>query len=162
MAWLVIILGYLIGALPTAYLAGRLLRDEDIRLLGDGNMGAGNTYHVLGPRVGIAVGVIDAGKGALAVYIAQASGMSLAVVLITGTATVVGHNWPVFLGFRGGRGEATTIGILTFLIPWPMLIMAVPTVLVLLITKKVPVASTVLFGDELRKLVARRRMGGPA
>jgi glycerol-3-phosphate acyltransferase PlsY len=66
-------------------------------------------------------------------------------VLITGTAAVVGHNWPVFLGFRGGRGESTTIGVLTMLIPQPMFIMAAPTILVLLITKKVPVASSVLF-----------------
>ena len=145
MAWLLIIAGYLIGSLPTAYLAGRLLRGEDIRLLGDGNMGAGNAYHALGARVGMTVGVIDAGKGALAVYVAQASGMSSAVVLITGTAAVVGHNWPVFLGFRGGRGESTTIGVLTMIIPRPMLIMAAPTVLVLVITKKVPVASAVLF-----------------
>ncbi|MGD9143088.1 MAG: glycerol-3-phosphate acyltransferase [Dehalococcoidia bacterium] len=145
MAWLVIIIGYLIGALPTAYLAGRLLKGEDIRRMGDENMGAGNAYHELGARVGITVGIIDAGKGALAVYIAQASNQSLAVVLITGTAAVVGHNWPVFLGFRGGRGESTTIGVLTMLIPQPMFIMAAPTILVLLITKKVPVASTVLF-----------------
>jgi glycerol-3-phosphate acyltransferase PlsY len=145
MAWLVIITGYVIGSLPTAYLAGRLLRGEDIRLLGDGNMGAGNAYHVLGARVGITVGVIDACKGALAVYIAQVSGMSAAVVLITGTAAVIGHNWPVFLGFRGGRGEATSIGVLTVLIPQPMLTMAAPTILVLLITKKVPLASAVLF-----------------
>ena len=145
MAWLVIIVGYLIGSLPTAYLAGRLLRGEDIRLLGDGNMGAGNAYRVLGARVGIMVGIIDAGKGALAVFVAQNSGMSTAVVLIMGIAAVIGHNWPVFLGFRGGRGESTTIGVLTMLIPQPMFIMAAPTILVLLITKNVPVSSAVLF-----------------
>jgi glycerol-3-phosphate acyltransferase PlsY len=145
MAWLIISAGYLIGSLPTAYIAGRIMRNEDIRRMGNGNMGAGNTYHELGPRTGIAVGIIDAGKGALAVYIAQASGMSTAVVLAAGTAAVIGHNWPVFLGFRGGRGESTTIGVLTVLIPQPMLIMAAPTILTLLVTKKVPVASAVLF-----------------
>ena len=145
MAWMVIIIGYLIGTLPTAYIAGRILKGEDIRFLGDGNMGAGNAYHELGGWVGITVGVIDAGKGALVVFIAQASHQPLAVVLLTGTVAVVGHNWPVFLGFRGGRGEATTIGVLTMLIPQPMFIMAAPTILVLLITRKVPVASTVLF-----------------
>ena len=122
MVWLVIIIGYLIGTLPTAYLAGRILRGEDIRFLGDGNMGAANAYRELGARVGISVGVIDAGKGALAVYIAQVSGMPLTVVLITGTAAVVGHNWPFILGFRGGRGEATAIGVLTMLIPQPIFI----------------------------------------
>jgi len=145
MAWLVIIFGYLIGALPTAYLAGRILRGEDIRRMGDENMGAANAYRELGAWTGITVGIIDAGKGALAVLIAQASGMNQAVVLVTGTAAIVGHNWPVFLGFRGGRGEATAIGVLLMLIPQPMLIMAAPTILVLLITRNVIVASAVLF-----------------
>jgi glycerol-3-phosphate acyltransferase PlsY len=65
--------------------------------------------------------------------------------MITGTVAVIGHNWPVFLGFRGGRGESTAISVLTMLIPQPMLIMATPAILVLLITKKVPIASAVLF-----------------
>jgi glycerol-3-phosphate acyltransferase PlsY len=144
-AWLLIFIGYLLGSLPTAYITGRILKGEDIRRMGNGNMGAGNAYHELGARVGIVVGIIDAGKGALAVFITHVSDMSTAVVLITGTAVVIGHNWPVFLGFRGGRGESTAIGVLTMLIPQPMLIMAAPAILVLLITKKVPIASTVLF-----------------
>lgn len=145
MAWLVIIIGYLLGSVPTAYIAGRLLRGEDIRRLGDENSGAANAFRELGGKAGITVGVIDAAKGSLAVLIARVSGVEEYVVLIAGAAAVIGHNWPVFIGFRGGRGESTTIGVLLVLIPKPMLIMAAPAILVLLITKKVPVASAVLF-----------------
>ena len=105
MPWLIPILGYLLGSIPTAYIAGRLLRGRDIRQMGDGNVGAQNAFRQLGAKVGITVGIIDIGKGALAVLIAQAAGIPLVAVLITGAAAVVGHNWPVFLGVRGGRGE---------------------------------------------------------
>ena len=138
-------LSYLLGSLPTAYIAGRLTKGKDIRHMGDGNVGAGNAFHQLGARVGIAVGIIDALKGVLAIVIAQAAGVSQTTVLLAGLAAVVGHNWPVFLGFRGGRGEATTIGVLLSLVTLPMLILAAPMLATLLIWKKVPLASTVLF-----------------
>ena len=141
MSWLIILIGYLIGSLPTAYIAGRILRGADIRQMGDENMGAANAFRELGTWVGVAVGIVDAGKGALAVLIAQAAGMSPGFVMITGAAAVIGHNWPALIGFRGGRGESTTIGVLLVLIPQPMLIMAVPALTVLFITKNVIIAS---------------------
>jgi glycerol-3-phosphate acyltransferase PlsY len=128
MPWLIVALGYLIGSIPTAYIAGRLLKGEDIRRIGDGNMGARNAFYELGARVGVAVGVIDAGKGALAVAIALAANVSQLAVLLTGVAAVIGHNWPVFIGFRGGRGEATTIGVLLTVVTVPMLIVAGPAI----------------------------------
>lgn len=145
MVWLVVITGYLLGSVPTAYIAGRLLRGEDIRRLGDENSGAANVFRELGGKAGITVGIIDAAKGSLAVLIAQASGVSQGFVLITGAAAVIGHNWPVFIGFRGGRGESTTIGVLLFLIPKPMLILSAPAILVLLVKRSVILASAVLF-----------------
>lgn len=144
-AWLLIIIGYLLGSLPTAYIAGRILKGEDIRRMGDENSGAANAYHELGSKTGILVGLIDAGKGALAILIAQAGGASLTVVMFTGIAAVIGHNWPVFIGFRGGRGESTAIGVLLMLVTLPMLIMALPALLVLLWRKNVILASAVLF-----------------
>src|SRR3990170_203346 len=126
MAWLVIIIGYLLGSVPTAYVAGQIVRGEDIRQMGDENAGAANAWHELGHKVGILVGIIDAGKGALAVLIAQASHMSTAVVMLAGAAAVIGHNWPVFIGFRGGRGVSTTIGVLAVMVTLPVLILAVP------------------------------------
>lgn len=145
MSWLVVISGYLLGAIPTAYIAGRLLRGEDIRQMGDGNAGAANAWRELGVKAGIAVFSVDVGKGFLAILIAQAAGVSQMAILVTGTAAVIGHNWPVFTGFRGGRGESTTIGILLTLLFQPMLIVAVPAISVLLLRKNVTLASAFLF-----------------
>ena len=144
-AWVLILIGYLLGSLPTAYIAGRICKGEDIRRMGDENSGAANAYRELGSKAGILVGLIDAGKGALAVLIAQAGGASQTVVMFTGIAAVAGHNWPVFIGFRGGRGESTAIGVLLVLVTLPMLIMALPALLVLLWRKNVILASAVLF-----------------
>lgn len=145
MTWLIILLGYILGSIPTAYIAGRLLRGRDIREMGDGNMGAANAFRELGAKAGMSVFFIDVTKGALPVLIAQAAALSQAVVLITGVATVVGHNWPIFIGFRGGRGESTTIGVLLALITQPMLVLAGPVIAALLIKKNVIIASCLLF-----------------
>jgi len=145
MPWLIVILGYFLGSIPTAYVVGRVVRGVDIRQVGDANVGAANAFHQLGKKMGVAVGIIDAGKGALAVLIAQETQLPQEVVLITGAAATIGHNWPVFLGFRGGRGECTTIGILLIMIPQPMLIAGGVAVVTLLITRSVILASAVLF-----------------
>ena len=145
MPWLIVILGYFLGSIPTAYIAGRMLKNRDIRHMGDANAGAANVYRELGPRIGILVGVIDAAKGALIIFIAQAANMSQFVVLFAGAAAVIGHNWPVFLGFRGGRGVSTTIGILFVLVTIPMLILTLPTILILIIKRNVTPAMAFLF-----------------
>jgi len=145
MSWLIVLLGYLLGSIPTAYIAGRLLKGKDIRQMGDANAGAANAFRQLGANTGIGVFLVDAGKGALAVLIAQAAGIPQVAVLFTGAAAVVGHNWPVFIGFKGGRGESTTIGVLLTLITQPMLILAVPALITLAIKKNVILASCVLF-----------------
>ena len=145
MPWLIIILGYLLGSIPTAYIVGHILKGVDIRQIGDENMGAANTFRQLSAKAGVTVGLIDAGKGALAILIAQAANLPQVAVLFTGAAAVVGHNWPVFIGFRGGRGECATIGVLLTVITQPMLIVAGPAVLALLIKRNVILASAVLF-----------------
>jgi glycerol-3-phosphate acyltransferase PlsY len=145
MPWLIIIVSYLLGSIPTAYLAGRFLRGKDIRLIGDENAGAANVYRELGPAAGVLVGVFDAAKGAVVILIAQAANMPQAVVLITGVITVVGHNWPVFLGFRGGRGVSTAIGILFVLVTIPMLILTLPTLLILIFRRNVTPSMAFLF-----------------
>jgi glycerol-3-phosphate acyltransferase PlsY len=113
--------------------------------MGDGNIGARNAFFQLGAKTGISIFFIDAGKGSLAILIAQAANLPQVAILLTGVATVIGHNWPVFIGFRGGRGEATTIGILLTLITEPMLILAGPTLATLAIKKNTILASAVLF-----------------
>jgi glycerol-3-phosphate acyltransferase PlsY len=137
MPWLIVVLGYFLGSIPTAYIAGHLLKGKDIRHMGDGNMGAANAFRQLGAKVGVAVGIIDATKGAVAVLIAQAASLPLVAVLLTGTAAVVGHNWPIFIGFRGGRGEATTIGVLLTLITQPMLIVGGVAISAIFFTRRV-------------------------
>jgi glycerol-3-phosphate acyltransferase PlsY len=145
MAWLIIITGYILGSFPTAYLAGRLLSGTDIRHMGDENAGAANVYRELGPAAGIAVFIVDAAKGAVVVLIAQAANMPQAIVLCTGAVAVIGHNWPVFLGFRGGRGVSTTIGVLLVLVTIPMLVLALPTILILMLKRNVTPAMAFLF-----------------
>jgi len=145
MPWLIIVLGYLLGSLPTAYIAGRILKGRDIRQMGDENMGAANAFRELSRKAGIMVGIIDVGKGALAIIIAQATNMSQIVVIFTGAAAIIGHNWPVFIGFRGGRGVSTTIGVLLASVTQPILILAGPATLVLLIKRNVTLACAVLF-----------------
>jgi len=145
MPWVIIILGYFLGAIPTAFIAGQLLQGVDIRRIGDENMGAANVYRQLGAKTGVAVGLIDAAKGALAILIAQATDISLLAVLSTGVAAVIGHNWPIFIGFRGGRGASTTIGILLVLLTKPMLILGGPALAALIIKKNTNIACAVLF-----------------
>ena len=140
-----VILGYLLGSIPTAYIAGRITKGRDIRHMGDGNMGAQNAFRQLSPMAGIIVGIIDAAKGALAILIAYAAGIPQPAILLVGTAAVIGHNWPVFLGFRGGRGVFTTIGVFSVLITLPILITGGFAIAVLLKTRNVIKASVVLF-----------------
>jgi len=145
MAWLIIITSYVLGSFPTAYLAGRFLKGRDIRQMGDENAGAANVYRELGPAAGIAVFIIDAAKGAVVILIAQATNMSQLVVLFSGAFAVVGHNWPVFLGFRGGRGVSTTIGILAMLVTIPMLVLALPSLAILIWKRNVTPSMAFLF-----------------
>ncbi len=108
------LIAYLIGAVPTAYIFGRLLKGIDIREHGSKNVGATNAIRVLGKGPGAAVLAIDILKGVVpTVWVARALGIHdpMALVLI-GLAAVVGHNWTVFLGFKGGKGVATSLGVI--------------------------------------------------
>ena len=140
-----VMFGYLLGAVPSAYIAGRLVKGIDVRTVGDGNAGAANAYREIGPIAGIVVLVADALKGVIAVTVAQAFG-SQAVVLLTGVAVVVGHNRPVYIGFRGGRGEATTIGVLSVLLPREMALLVAVCSVPFMVTRNTMVAGAILFG----------------
>jgi glycerol-3-phosphate acyltransferase PlsY len=145
MPWLIIIISYLLGSLPTSYILGRIKTGKDIRHIGDENAGAANAFRELGSKVGILTGIIDATKGSAVILIAQAVNMSQPTVLLAGLAAVIGHNWPIFLGFRGGRGVSTTIGILLVLVTIPMLILAVPTIAILTWRRNVTPSMAFLF-----------------
>jgi acyl phosphate:glycerol-3-phosphate acyltransferase len=110
-ALLAVLAGYILGSFPSAYLAGRIVKKEDIRNVGGGNVGTLNTLRQVGFVPGLLVFIADAGKGALAVLVAKWIGAGEITVFAAGLAAVAGHNWPVFLRFRGGRGGATGYGI---------------------------------------------------
>ena len=131
---LAIIIGYLLGSIPFAYIAGRLIKGVDIRQAGGGNVGALNVMREIGTAAGLGVLLADMAKGAVAVLIAQWLGLSTIFVFIAGFAAVVGHNWPVFLKFKGGMGAATTLGVLLALAPVQFAISFAIMVLVVLIT----------------------------
>ncbi len=107
-------LSYLIGSFPTGYLLGRLLKGMDIRQYGSGNVGATNVFRALGKGPGLVVLSVDILKGFLAVAVLGA-GLSLDGIIecvLLGIAVVCGHNWTIFLRFKGGKGIATSLGVL--------------------------------------------------
>ena len=109
--------GYLIGSIPFAWLLARRLRGIDIRLIGSGNVGAANAYRATGPGVAVLVVALDLAKGACAVLIATRAGQGAGVQAASGVAAVLGHVFPVWLGFRGGKGVATSCGVFAVLAP---------------------------------------------
>jgi len=143
---LAIICAYLIGSLPTAYLVGRFRQGIDIRNVGTRNMGAMNVFYTMGVACGLVVLLVDIAKGVAAVLLARWLGIlfdveliiaGVAVVeLIAGGVAVIGHGFPVFLRFRGGKGGATCIGILGLLLwPWGIVFGLGIFIIALLVTR---------------------------
>jgi len=115
---LALLTGYLLGSIPSAYLTGRLVKGFDIRQVGTRNMGAMNVFYQVGFAYGLLVLLTDIGKGAAALAIARWLDVPEGVVLLTGLLAIIGHSFPIWLKFRGGKGGATLIGIFIFLMPW--------------------------------------------
>jgi glycerol-3-phosphate acyltransferase PlsY len=134
---LVVLAGYFLGSIPSAYIVARLRKGIDIRKVGGGNPGALNTYREIGAIEGTIVLLADIAKGAGAVFLAQASGIPQLFVLLAGAASVIGHTWPVFLSFHGGRGLATTVGVFLALFSWKMLIAIGIAAIPILITRNI-------------------------
>ena len=111
------VLCYAIGSLPTAYLFTRYILGQDIRQIGDFNSGAANVFRNVGPKAGVAVGAIDMIKGALVILLAMVLVDDTGMEMMAGAAALAGHNFPVHLRFRGGRGAATAVGILIASVP---------------------------------------------
>jgi len=142
-ATIVIVIAYLLGSIPFAYIAGRLFKGIDIQQVGGGNIGAVNTLREIGLVPGLLVLVADIAKGSLAVIIALWLDLSLILVLVAGFAVVVGHNWPVFLKFKGGKGAAATIGVLFALVPLEFAISLALILTIIVITSNVRLAVVV-------------------
>lgn len=143
---LVVVVSWLLGSIPGAYIMCRFLKDADIRTLGSGNAGATNTYRVLGLKGAVPAFLLDFSKGFLPVFLVLHSGYTfvlpvMLIALIAGAAAFVGHLFPVYIGFRGGKGMATGAGIMTAL--QPLLFPACLGVFlpVFLVTRKASLAS---------------------
>lgn len=109
-----LVLSYLLGSIPTAYIFAKLLKGIDIRQYGSGNIGATNVFRVIGKIPGIIVLFLDILKGYIPVIIFPGSQI---YKIFIGLAAIAGHNWPIFLKFRGGKGVATSAGVVIGLIP---------------------------------------------
>jgi glycerol-3-phosphate acyltransferase PlsY len=143
--WILLILGaYLLGSIPLSYLAGKS-KGVDLRKHGTQQVGGGNLWRTASKKLGLTVGMWDFFKGMLMVLVAWRLGLDAGQQLAVGLGAVVGHNWPVFLRFHGGRGIATCLGIIIILpfvndiSPWPSVAFFASAILVLIFTHRSPV-----------------------
>ena len=131
-----IIVAYLLGSIPTAYIVGRFKKGTDIRNVGSRNMGAMNVFYNVGFWWGFLTLAVDIGKGVLAMVIAQLLKIPEPAYLATGVVVILGHSFPVFLKFRGGKGGATAVGVLIYVMfPFGLLIALGIFAILMLITR---------------------------
>ena len=135
-----LIAAYFLGSIPTAYIVGRLRKGIDIRQVGSRNMGAMNVFYNVGFFYGVLVLLSDIGKGAAAVALARWLEVPIAAELIAGAIAVLGHSFPVWLSFRGGKGGAPLIGVFIFIMPWGLAI-AFPIFALLTLLTRFPTLS---------------------
>jgi glycerol-3-phosphate acyltransferase PlsY len=119
-AFLIVLVSYLIGAIPIAYLTGRALRGVDLREYGSKNVGASNVFQSVSKWMVVPVGLAEIGQGMAGILLAKAANQDLSVQVAAGLAAIAGHNWSPYLRFAGGRGVAHSIGFMTVL-SWPAL-----------------------------------------
>lgn len=149
MVVLFLILAYLLGSIPTSVWIGKRFYGIDVREFGSGNAGATNTFRVLGRNAGVPVLIIDIVKGALAVAIAYLSDFEpgtetfINLQLALGVATLVGHIFPVFAGFRGGKGVATMLGVVLCITPLSCAVALLVFLLILFSSKMVSLSSMI-------------------
>ena len=134
-----VVAAYLLGSIPFGYLAGRV-RGIDIRTVGSRNVGATNVFRTLGKPIGVAVMALDIAKGVVAVVLARVVADDPWPLIAAGTA-VLGHVYPVWLRFRGGKGVAVGCGVAIGLVPWVVLALAPAWVLIVALTRYVSLGS---------------------
>ena len=147
---ILILLAYLLGSIPTSVWIGRLFYGIDIREHGSGNAGTTNTFRVLGVKAGIPVFIIDVLKGWIAVkliyfsdYYMPASGSYINIQLVLGMAALIGHIFPVYVGFKGGKGVATLFGVVLAIHPYSALISVGIFAVMLVVSRYVSLSSMV-------------------
>ncbi len=143
-----ILLSYLVGSIPTAYIVAKLVKDLDIRTYGSGNVGATNVFRSVGRMWGVFVLLIDMLKGLIVViFIArffQSDTINFRYIqILYGIAAISGHNWTIFLKFKGGKGVATTSGVVLGIFPKALLLSLLMFAVIVYITRYVSVGSMV-------------------
>jgi glycerol-3-phosphate acyltransferase PlsY len=142
---LIILASYLLGSIMFSVIMGKLVAGIDIRNHGSGNAGATNTLRIMGKGPAIVVFLLDIGKGVLAVCLAKwLVPDHYGIAVICGIAVILGHNWPIWFNFRGGKGIATTIGMLISLAFFPTLFAGLIAIITILITRYVSLGSLLL------------------
>jgi glycerol-3-phosphate acyltransferase PlsY len=136
-----IVVSYLIGSISFSYLITKKIKKIDIRKTGSGNAGATNTMRVLGTGPAVGVLLLDVLKGIICILIARALGLPDWAVALSGFASIIGHDFPVYFGFKGGKGVATTIGVFFMIMPLYALIAGVLTILIIAVTRFVSLGS---------------------
>lgn len=139
--FLLLLGGYLLGAVPFGYLLGRI-KGVDLRFYGSGNIGTTNAFRVLGRKLGFLVFFCDLAKGLIPALLGKILG-GPGWGVVAGLAAVIGHNWSVFLTFRGGRGVAATAGVLLALMPKVVILAFGIWVLVVILTGYVSLGSII-------------------
>jgi len=119
---LLIMAAYLLGSVPSAYIAGRLLRGVDLRQYGSRSVSGSNVGAHIAPWAFFLVGGVDIAKAALPAWVGLQWGLGLPSIALVGLAAIVGHNWSLYLGFAGGRGISASIGMLLIIAPWGALL----------------------------------------
>jgi len=142
----ILLTGYMVGSIPWGYIAGKFKGGIDIRNFGSGNIGTTNTLRVLGTAPAIMVLLGDIGKGIVSVYIGRLlsplTGISPEIVGgLSGLSAMVGHNWPIFLRFKGGKGVATSAGVFLALTPLPFVFSLMLMLFVVFFTRYVSLGS---------------------
>ena len=150
--FLILIACYLLGSVPSGYLIGKAFKGIDIRDFGSGNIGFTNVLRAIGTFPALIVLIIDITKGIMAVYLgfffAQLTGIDCQVMGgIGGLASIVGHNWPIFLKFKGGKGVAVTAGVFLALTPIPFLLSLLVMIGIIVLTRYVSLGSIVAAGS---------------
>ncbi|MFQ5945590.1 MAG: glycerol-3-phosphate acyltransferase [Anaerolineae bacterium] len=158
--WGSAVAGYLLGSIPTGYLLGRA-RGLDVTAIGSGRTGGTNVLRILGPGPAALTAILDVAKGAFAVAVADTMFPSPLASAVSGTAAVIGHNWSVFIGWRGGAGTAAAFGALLAIAPSFALVLGLIVPGMALVTRYASVGS-LAFAVFVPLALTGSAMGGQA
>jgi acyl phosphate:glycerol-3-phosphate acyltransferase len=155
---------YVIGSIPFGLVVSKLLFKQDLRKLGSGNIGATNVLRNFGVQPFVAVMLLDMGKGVVAVAVGRALGLGPNLSLVAGLVSIVGHNWSLFLRFKGGKGIATSGGVIIAAYPWQVTVAVLGVFLLVVLATRImsvgslsaalafPLSTSVMLRGEIREL----------